>query len=141
MRWTMQQVIKSTRNGGAQDRLARIEARLQAERMTAADALRELEQLEAQRRLADDYDAARALDDAVARARWTIERADALIPSLEAERASALADHRREALAKHRADIAKIYPRLRGAIQAAAAVQTEAIAARQAAIAELGEGV
>jgi len=135
------QVIKTTINGAPADQLADIEAQLRAEKTNVAAAVRELEQLEQQRRLAADYDAARGLDEALARARWTIERADAVIPPLEAELAAALADRRREALARHRAAIAKIYPRLRVAIEAAAAVQADAIAARQAAIAELGEGV
>src|SRR5436305_9186331 len=138
---TVLQVIQKTMQRAPGDRLADIEARLGIERTKAGAAAQELQGLEQRRRLADDYDQARALDEAIARARWVIERAEAVIPQLEAERDAALADCRREALARHRAAIAKIYPRLRRAIDASAAVQGEAIAARQAAIAELGDGV
>src|SRR5437763_8972915 len=134
MRRTVLQVIK----GEPIDQLADIEAKLRAERVTAADAVRELEQLETQRRPADDYDQARALDDAIARARWAIERAETAILQLEAERDGAIADRRREQLARHIAVTAKIYPTLRKAIEAAAAVQGGAIAERQAAIAARG---
>lgn len=141
MRRTLLEVVKSTVQGAPIDQLAAIEARLEAEKENAAAAARELEQLEQQRRLADDYDAARALDESIARARWTIERSEALIPALEGERDAALAERRREQLARHKAVISKLYPRLRRAIEAAVAVQVEAIAARQAAIADLGEGL
>jgi hypothetical protein len=138
---TVLQVIKKTMHGAPSDQLAELEERLHAERMNAAAAAREVEQLEQQRRMADDFDTARGLDDALARARWTIERCEAAIPPLELARDRALADQRRDLLARHKSAIGKIYPRLRDAIDAAAAVQGEAIAALQAAIAELGEGV
>src|SRR5437773_2309876 len=137
MRRTVLQVITDA----PIDQLADIEGRIQAERATIDDAVRELRELEQQRVVADNFDAATALDGRIARLRWSIERAEALLPQLQLEAEAAVAERRREALARHKATIAKIYPRLRKAIDAAAAVQSEAIAARQAAIAELGEGV
>lgn len=140
MRRTMLEIVKSTVQGAPVDQLAAIEARLHAEKANAAAAARELEQLEQQRRVSDDYETASSLDGAIGRARWTIERSEALIP-LEGERDAALAERRREQLARHTLVIAKLHPRLRRAIEAAAAVQVEAISARQAAIADLGEGL
>lgn len=141
MRSTVLKVIQKSLHGTPSDQLADIEGRIQAERANVDGARGELEQLEQQRRVADDFDAATALDGRIARLRWSIERAEVLLPQLEAERDAALADRRREQLARHIAATGKIYPRLRKAIEAAAAVQGEAIAARQAAIGELGEGV
>jgi hypothetical protein len=66
---TVLQVIKKTMHGAPSDQLAELEARLQAERKNAAAAAHEVEQLEQQRRMADDFDAARGLlgDRGVAR--------------------------------------------------------------------------
>jgi chromosome segregation ATPase len=101
------QVIKKTMHGAPIDQLADVEERVQAERTASAAWMRELEQLEEQRRLADDYEAALELDEAIARARWTVERANARIPQLESERDRALADRRRDLLARHKAAIGK----------------------------------
>jgi hypothetical protein len=53
----------------------------------------------------------------------------------------ARAAEQRIALARHRQAYAAIYPRLKQAIFAAVEIQHEAIRAREAAIAELGEGI
>src|SRR5207248_10912262 len=86
------QLIQKTMQRASGDRLADTEARLGSERAKAGAAAQEVQDLEQRRRLADDYDQARAVDEAVARARWVIERAEAVIPRLEAERDAAHAD-------------------------------------------------
>ena len=68
-----------------------------------------------------------------------VQRAEAELPHLEAQLAAAKAERQRKALGRHRSAIAALYPKLRRAIEEALRVQAEAIAAREAAIAELGE--
>src|SRR6202011_5600419 len=75
MRRTVLQVIK-TMHGSPTDQLTDLDARIQAERTNAAGAIGDLEELAQARRVADDYDAARALDEKIARAQWAIERAE-----------------------------------------------------------------
>ena len=60
---------------------------------------------------------------------------------LEARLLAAKAERLAAALARHRGVMRALFPRLQRAIEAAAAVQVEAILARNAAIAELGEGL
>ena len=68
-----------------------------------------------------------------------VQRAEAELPDLEARLAAAKAERQRQALSGHRSELAALYPKLRRAIEEAARVQVEAIAAREAAVAELGE--
>lgn len=69
------------------------------------------------------------------------ERAEAQIPELETQLITAKAEKQREALARHRQIIAACVPRLISAVEAAAAVQVEAIVLRNRAVKELGESV
>ncbi len=69
------------------------------------------------------------------------ERDAARLPEIEARIAAAKAARVAGALARHRGALEAIYPRLRAAIEAAGAIQAEAIAARKAAFAELGQSV
>jgi hypothetical protein len=61
------------------------------------------------------------------------------IPDLEAQLIAAKAEKQREALARHHQIIANCVPKLIAAVEAAAAVQIEAIVLRNRAVAELGE--
>jgi len=69
-----------------------------------------------------------------------VERDEARLPGLEARLVEARAATQRGALARHRKVIALIYPRLKAALENAADVQVEAMRAREAAVADLGEG-
>jgi hypothetical protein len=69
------------------------------------------------------------------------DRGEQLIPLLEAQLVAAEAEKQRQGLARHRAAIAAFVPTLVKAVEAAAAAQVQAIALRQQAERELGEGV
>jgi hypothetical protein len=106
----------------------------------------EQRQAEAQRLAADwlhasSQDAAEQLDRQRREALRLIERDTARLPELEARVVAAKAENQRQGLARHRAAIAAVVPKLINAVEAAAAVQVEAIQLREKAIAELGEGV
>lgn len=98
-------------------------------------------------RLAADWlhaasqDAAEQFDRQRREALRVIERDTARVPELEAQLVAAKAERRRQGLARHHAMIAAFVPRLVAAVEAAAAVQVEAIKLREAAVAELGENV
>ncbi len=67
--------------------------------------------------------------------------AELRLSGLETRLTEARAAAQRDALARHRAVMAGLYPRLRQALDNAAKVQQQVIAARDAAVAELGEGL
>src|SRR5215470_1305727 len=90
---------------------------------------------------AANSDAAEQIERRRREALGLAERDKARIIELEPRLAAAQAEAQRQALAKHRQIMAGLYPRLRAAIDAAAAVQMDAIRARDAAIAQLGEGI
>jgi hypothetical protein len=90
---------------------------------------------------ADSRDAAEQIDRRRREALRLAERDQARIAELEEQLVVAKGEAQRQALAKHRAVMAGLFPRLRAAIDAAGRVQMEAITARNAAIAQLGEGV
>lgn len=98
-------------------------------------------------RLAADWlhaasqDAAEQFDRQRREALRLIERDTARIPVLESRRLAAKAEMQRQGLARHRAAIAAFVATLVKAVEAAAAAQVQAIRLRDAAIAELGEGV
>jgi hypothetical protein len=103
--------------------------RAEAERLTTewrdADSAEDAEKVEARRR----------------ECLRLVERGEAALPGLEAAHVQARATKARVALATHQAAMRAIYPKLRSAIESASSVQHEAMVARKAAIAELGEGV
>ena len=74
---------------GKTDDVAALEAQIAAEKDKAIQAHAELERLEAAHRAAADYEAATALDHAIAQQRWTIRHADNVIPELESRLAAA----------------------------------------------------
>lgn len=121
--------------------VAAIAAEIEAEKRAAAEASAELDRLDEERRHAPDFDSARAVEEAIARARWQIEHAEAVMPELQ-RRLSVLKGQRQAAaIVKHHRAAERCYKKLRVAIDAAAAAQAEAMAAREAAAAELGEGL
>jgi len=123
------------------DSVGDIVGRIEAERAKLAASMQEVERLEAVRVGADSYEDAQAAESRLGRVRWEISRIDALLPQLEARLVDARAAAQRSGIAKHLDIARKTYPRLRAAIEAAAAVQHEAIKTREAADAELGEGI
>jgi hypothetical protein len=121
------------------DDVAALAAELEAEKERAAEACARLDWLKLERKTADSFEAARALDEEVAKAQWTIERADAVLPHLEGRLKAARAEHQAAALARHQAILRKRYPKFRAALQEAVEQQAAVIQEREAAVAELGE--
>jgi hypothetical protein len=126
---------------GGDESVGDIVGRIDAERAKLAASMQEAERLETIRVSADSYEDAQAAESRLGRVRWEISRIEALLPSLSERLSVARAAAQRAGIAKHLDIARKTYPRLRAAIEAAAAVQAEAIKAREAANAELGEGV
>jgi hypothetical protein len=131
-------IVKAMLN---RDDPAELERQISALKSEAAAASAEIERLNQERRFAATYDEARALDERVARQTWVTEHTAALLPQLELRLAAARAADQAAALARHKDALLEVYPRLKAAVLAAVDVQEAVIAARQAAIRELGEGV
>jgi hypothetical protein len=85
--------------------------------------------------------AAEEIDRARVEAQRLLARCAALRPELEQRLAKAKAERQREGLQRHHRAIADFAPALIAAVEAAAAAQVEAIALREAAVRELGEGL
>ena len=81
------------------------------------------------------------MDERCRRLQWQIDHASSVLPLLEARLAAARAEGQRRGLARHRKIMAALHPKLRAAVIEAGRIQQEVIAARQAACAELGEGL
>ena len=126
---------------GVGDSVGDIVGQIEAERAKLAASMQEIERLKAVRVGADSYEDASAAESRLGRVRWEVSRIDALLPQLESKLVAAKAIKHRDALAKHLAAARAAYPRLRAAVENAAAAQADAIAVRQAAERELGEGV
>jgi hypothetical protein len=105
----------------------------------AVAASEEIRRLEAEETAAADYPAAAAIDEQIRRLPWSIDRAAARLPGLEARLAAAKAEKQRRARTRHKSASAALWSRLRRAVEEAARVQVEVINARDAAITELGE--
>jgi hypothetical protein len=116
-----------------------VEIRRVREEGAAASALRD--ELRGERQQAASYEEAEALAGRIARLEWEIEHSAARLGLLEVALAQTRGEEQRTALARHHRAFAALYPRLRRAISAAAEIQAEAIRAREAAVAELGEGL
>jgi len=124
---------------GKTDDVAALEAQIAAEKDKAIQAHAELERLEEAYQKAPDYEAATALDHAIAQQRWTIRHADNVIPELESRLAAARAERQRQAIERHWSAARNLYPKLKTALLEAANLQARVIEARNAAIAELGD--
>lgn len=127
--------------GGAEDDPAAIERVLGELRAKIAQHQAEAEQLSLEWVSADSSDAAEQIDRRRREALRLAQRDTARLPVLEARLLAAKAEQLAAALARHRGIMRALFPRLQRAIEAAAAVQVEVISARNAAIAELGEGL
>jgi hypothetical protein len=125
--------------GQSVDDIADLTAELEAEKKKASDACGQVEWLRLARKTADDFAGAKALDEKIAEAEWTIERADAVLPHLEGRLKAARAEHQAAALARRQSILRKRFPQFRRALQEAVEQQTAVIKEREAAIAELGE--
>jgi hypothetical protein len=124
---------------GADD-VADLEKQIDDTRSAGIRGHAEMDRLEAARLAAQSYSDARAIDEQIAACRWGVEHAAAQLKNLEQRVSIARAARNRKALARHQDVARKILMRLIPAIQNAAEIQAEAVAARDAAIAELGEG-
>ena len=118
--------------------VAELEAEIDRLRAEGAEATVAVERLTAARVDADSFDQAAQIDEEIRRAEWAADRAAGRLPALEAELAAAKFERQQDALVRHRRAIAALYPKLRAAVEAAAAVQVAARAAREAAELELG---
>ena len=123
------------------DDAAALQQQIAALKSEAAEACAEIERLEAERVLADNYEAASSLDERIKRQRWVLQHADAVLPELELRVAALRQVEQAAALARHKAAVAGFVPKLSAAVEAAAEVQVAAIKLREAAVAELGESV
>jgi hypothetical protein len=126
---------------GVGDSVGDIVGQIEAERAKLAASMQEIERLKAVRVGADSYEDASAAESRLGRVRWEVSRIDALLPQLESKLVAAKAIKHRDALAKHLAAARAMYPKLRAAVENAAAVQAEAIKLREDAERELGGGV
>lgn len=127
--------------GQNNDDVAALAAEIAAEKTKAAAACEEIENLQAARCTAESFERARELDEVIARARWIVEHADAVIPSLEGRLSILKAERQADGIVRHYKAAERAYRKLRAAVDAAAAAQVDAIAARNAAIAELGDAI
>jgi hypothetical protein len=133
-------VVKRLLIAGKNDAAA-LQQQIAALRAEGRDASLAIDQLKVERAAADSYDQAIALDDKIARQEWIVDHCAAKIPRVELELAAAKAAAQAAALAKHKAILIGLYPRLKAAILAAVEAQAAVIAARDAAIAEIGEAL
>jgi hypothetical protein len=113
-------------------------ARLRADGMAAHEAA---DRFDTESRAAESFAEARALSEQAEAARWKADHCAARLPILEQRLFEAKGEVARAALAKHRRTIAAIYPKLREALEAAVTIQCDAMAAREAAARECGEGL
>jgi hypothetical protein len=130
------QMVRDKMTGDDLDDLTR---RIDDTRSSGIRGHAELEKLEAARLAAASYDEARAIDEQIAACRWGVDHAASQLQELEQRLSVARAARNRKLLLKHQDIARKILPRLVAAVSNAADVQEEAMAARNAAIADLGE--
>jgi hypothetical protein len=125
----------------AVDAIAEVEAELAALRAQAEAARAQAQKLSNDWLHAASQTAAEEIARQRVEAERIIARAEARIPELEQRRAAAAAERARDRLKHHYAAIAGYAPTLIIAVRAAARAQAEAIALREAAVRELGEGI
>jgi hypothetical protein len=127
--------------GTVVDVIAEVEAELAALRAQAQTARDQAQKLANEWWNAASQEAAEEIARQRGEAERIIARAEARIPELEQRRAAAVAERQRDRLKHHHAAIAGYAPTLIAAVRAAATAQSEAIALREAAVRELGEGI
>jgi hypothetical protein len=102
----------------------------------------EIVRLKSQRLSAESFEDAEAVSQRIARVTWTIDQITvAILPALEQRIIAAQSAKQRAGILRHQKIHRDLYPRLKTAIQAASAIQVEAVNARAAAQADLGEHV
>jgi hypothetical protein len=124
----------------AVDAVAAAETELARVRAEIEQAKAEAQQLGQAWLTAATQDAAEAIERQRLESERVAKRDEQQIPQLEARVTAAKAEKQRHGVARHRAAIAAFVPELVAAVEAAAAMQVQAIQLREAAIAELGEG-
>ena len=127
--------------GKSGDDVADLTAQIEAEKAKAREAYAAIERLEGERRTAASFEAARAIDDEIARLRWVIERADAAIPSLEEQLADARWEQREAAFGKHKRFLAAAARNAMHLMEQAAQANAAILLARHNASQELGTHV
>lgn len=145
MRRTFTRVIEAFDDlvgaGGTDDPVAEAEAELARLRAEVETARADVQRLGAEWLFAPSQAAAEEIARQRAEAERIIGRSELRIPEIAQRLAAARAERQRERLQHHHSIIRAFAPRLIAAVEAAAAVQVEAIALREAAVRELGEGV
>ena len=111
---------------------------IEATKQSGSDAYAEIERLEAERRVADSYEAARVIDDQIERLKFEIGRLGRLLPELEERLADAKWDERLVAFDKHRRNLVAATRKAITAVEAAAAANAAVVAAHHQASQELG---
>lgn len=135
---TVMSVVKRAMRSDTAETLQREIAEIRGQ---VAGALQSAERLEAARLEAATFEEARDIAGKIEQARWTAQRAEGRLPELERRLAEVTAREQREAIARARTRWQAQYRKLRDAVEAAAAVQAEVMAADAELIRELGENV
>jgi hypothetical protein len=133
-------VLQMVRDKMTGDDVGDLVGEIESTRSKGVVAHTELDRLEAARLVAEDYDAAKTIEARSDRVRFEVDKLAAALPLLENRLSIARAARNRKLLAKHQDAVRRLLPRLVAAVTNAADIQEEAIADREAAIADLGEG-
>jgi hypothetical protein len=136
----MRRLLKVVTGKSGND-VADLTAQIEAEKAKASQAYSDIERLGSARRTAESFEAARAIDDEIARLRWVIERADATIPSLEEQLADARWEQREAAFRKHKRLLTAAARKAMDLMEKAAQANAEILLVRHNASQELGNHV
>ncbi len=129
-------MVKATVGKG--DAVASLTAKISENRARTAAAEVSIDRLTAESEAAENFEAARATEERITRLRWDVRTLVRALPELEAELAAARSEKQNAAIVKHQIAAAALWAKLKKAVETAAALQAEAITARNAAEAEIG---
>jgi hypothetical protein len=132
------QMVKSMAGIGDDD-VGYLVGEIEATRAKGLASSAELERLDEQRLVADDYDAAKSIEARIDRVRFECDKLAAALPLLENRLAIARNAKQKAAIARHAAANRKAWPKFRAAILAAVDAQEEMIKMRTDAGKEIGE--
>jgi hypothetical protein len=135
MRRGLLKVVEKFTGDGA----AELAAQIEDAKRRGSEAYSEIERLEGERRGAETFEAASAIDDLIARLRFEIERLDRWVPELEERLADAKWEEREAAFAKHKKALIAATRKAIPAIEAAAQANAAIVAAHHSAAKELGD--
>jgi hypothetical protein len=110
-------VISMVRDAFTGDNVGDLVGQIDQVRAKGVAAHAKLERLEAARLVAEDYDAAVALGERIARVTWETDRLAALLPQLEERLGIARNAKQKDAIARHAAINRKSWPRFRAAMR------------------------